>query len=540
MTLRHLLLPLALLACDKDDTDDSAPVETAEPEASVCEGLGLSEVPFDADGPFGTARRDLAADFTVPLLNGETFTLSEAWTGCDATVFIPHYLPVSTRDNASVWTTGVADLVERSPVNARYLFVVMGASGVDSYGAALQQEIDEYLVTLSEADAAWWGQRLLVVAEPSETTDAWIGGLLESSVGGYGFGIDRAQRIRGLGSLTAVEAFDYDLYNAGEWPWERRLYSAAFEAEYMNFEAAREARLDAVDATLVEVFDGGVIEQYEDTTVTLPDAATLAGFDTLEVDVVMECPDTGAQEAGNCGAWDYLAHLWLWDEATESWLEMARFITTYHRESRWVVDASHALAWLQGGGERQLRYEWAPSWNTQPTGVTLTLRLSNQGKGSAPQEIVPLFTGGNFNSAYNDGREPIDVDIPADAVKVEFVALTTGHGGATQNCAEFCPHQHEFTLGGTVYMQEFPEASTDTGCAEKVSDGVVPNQWGTWWFGRGGWCPGQRVDPFVVDATALATPGGTLTVSYRGLLGGSTPPDDAGSIELRSWLVISK
>ena len=82
---------------------------------------------------------------------------------------------------------------------------------------------------------------------------------------------------------------------------------------------------------------------------SLPSAETMQSYDTLEIDVRMECPDPEKGENWYQGPWDYLAHMWLYDDATEEWLEMARFITTYHRESRWVVDATHALAWLQEG-----------------------------------------------------------------------------------------------------------------------------------------------------------------------------------------------
>ena len=133
-----------------------------------------------------------------------------------------------------------------------------------------------------------------------------------------------------------------------------------------------------------------VYEEYQDGTLGLPDGATMQGFDTMELDIRMECPDTSGVEIGNCGAWDYLAHLWLYDEGEDTWLEMGRFITTYHRESRWVVDATHALAWLQEGGDRTIRYSWAPSWNTQPTGITLSVRLYNQGKGMAPRKLCRL------------------------------------------------------------------------------------------------------------------------------------------------------
>lgn len=40
------------------------------------------------------------------------------------------------------------------------------------------------------------------------------------------------------------------------------------------------------------------------------------------------------------------------------------------------------------------------------------------------------------------------------------------------------------------------------------------------------------------DVTGLVEPGGVATVSCRGLLNNSTPPDGAGNIMLQSWLII--
>ena len=43
-----------------------------------------------------------------------------------------------------------------------------------------------------------------------------------------------------------------------------------------------------------------------------------------------------------------------------------------------------------------------------------------------------------------------------------------------------------------------------------------------------------------VTVTASVTPGQTATLSYRGLRGGSDPPDDSGDIVLSSYLVIER
>ena len=67
---------------------------------------------------------------------------------------------------------------------------------------------------------------------------------------------------------------------------------------------------------------------------------------------------------------------------------------------------------------------------------------------------------------------------------------------------------------------------------------MTPNQYGTWWFGRGGWCPGMQVDPRVFDVTAEAPAGSTATVEYRGMYADRLPPDGSGNVALSAYLVI--
>ena len=40
-----------------------------------------------------------------------------------------------------------------------------------------------------------------------------------------------------------------------------------------------------------------------------------------------------------------------------------------------------------------------------------------------------------------------------------------------------------------------PSAGTQWGCAGRVAAGSVPNEHGTWQYGRAGWCDGQQVGP---------------------------------------------
>ena len=528
---------------DTDSADGDVVVDVVEdlpPAGDICEVLSMPAREFET-GETGRRRHDLAADFELPLMDGSTWSFSENFTGCESYLFVPDNIVYSDLNGASIWEDGVAQLIAESPLNAHYFFV--SVRGTDSAAATslegMQQRVDDALAALSPADAAHWSERIHVVAQRSGALEAWVGSTLSTGVGQLGLAIDRFQRLRGIGSLADVTRYDPDLAAADMWPWERNVSYVTNEARYYNFEAARQAELDAVDATLVNLWQGEVIEQFADMEVELPSAEDMANFDTLEMDVTQHCPNPNALEVGNCGAWDYLAHLWLYsgEGEDETRVELARHITTYHREGRWIVDMTPALVHLRDGGTRRFRWEWAPEWNVQPTATYLTLRFSNQEKGYRPIEIGELWGSKGFNGQYNVDRERIRVPIPDEATRVELWAVITGHGADTQQCAEFCNHQHEFIIGGRSFYEEHPAVGNQEGCREDVDNGTVPNQWGTWWFGRGGWCPGQGVEPFVVDVTDLATPGDELAVDYYGWLGGQEPPDNAGNINMRSYIV---
>jgi hypothetical protein len=369
--------------------------------------------------------------------------------------------------------------------------------------------------------------------------------VLTSGIGATGFVIDRTQRLRGLGSLADVTRTNQAASAAGAWPFEANLAYAAHDAHYLNAEAAHDLALaaDAAAAPPTELvaWDGEVLAEFAETQITLPPPAEMATYDTLVIDIDLRCPNPNIPEPGNCGAWDYLAHLRLLPEdpeSTDAPIELARFITSYHRETRWTLDVSPMLAHLRAGGTRTLRWDFAPSWNTQPTATRLALRLSNRKKGAHPTTAVPLYFGGAFNDTYNASFAPIDVPIPATATRVELYAVITGHGAETSQCAEFCNHAHEFTVNGQPYLKSHPTVGLATGCVPELKNRMVPNQYGTWWYGRGGWCPGQAVTPWVVDLTATVAPGTTAAISYRGLLGGAPPPANAGNIVMSSYLVI--
>ena len=83
---------------------------------------------------------------------------------------------------------------------------------------------------------------------------------------------------------------------------------------------------------------------------------------------------------------------------------------------------------------------------------------------------------------------------------------------------------------------------------ETISQGVIPNQYGTWGYGRAGWCPGQDVAPYVVDITDYVIAGEENVIDYEAcrVSGNScvAPPTCQGDgycpeIAFSSYIIIS-
>ena len=511
----------------------------AEPDAEVvvphCEQLGLPVRDF-VTSTEDASLYAIAQDITIPTSRGDV-VLSELWTGCDNYLFIPDEPQQNGGWPVGIWERDVKALITRLPRNTHVFFtsVSVSTSNILATLAALQEDVVAALVDLGPEEYDWWIERVHYVTVSAKTIGGGIGELMDSP--GWGFGIDRLQRIRFIGSFA-----DQTRHDSGMGWFAPNLSMAANEAVYYNFEALREDQLAAENATVYPVLTGqlaadpGWAGQRTHADVTLPDAATMASFDTLTLDLYLGCQ--GTNEFGDCPPWDYLVYLYLCDEGdpTQCGTEVGRWITTYHREGRWVHDISGLLPLLASGGTRRFAF-----YTQQPYHVTLDLRLSNQGKATRPDEAHYLFTGGTFNATYNDTFDATQVAIPADAVKVELATVITGHGMESPgNCAEFCNTTHHFTVNGTENTLDFnPWISDQSGCMNQVDQGTVPNQYGTWWYGRSGWCPGKEVQLVMTDVTAQVTPGTDATIDYHGYYNGSDYTGSA-NIRMRSWLVISK
>ena len=557
--------------------DEGSADDTGEPVTSdLCADLGLSVQEFQ-DVEDDDTLYAVAADITLETTTGP-WTLSEAWTGCEVYLFIPSDPRQAVGYANGIWERNgdTRQLFDDLPLNTQLFFLASAGteSGREEAFESLQSGLDSAYERMDAETRAWWEARVHLVEGRARTQPGWLGDTLTSP--NWGTAIDRFQKIRYIGSFADPQRYDSSI----GW-FAPNLSMAAWEAVYYNFEAERADALDADGATVVSVFDGDLCSGSVEATATLPTADELAAFDTLTVDLTMGCDGEG--EYGTCPAWDYMAYLYACDydaddnpyaatactsgdtlpgtcsspqgttsDATYTCndegtgydnlscscnTEVGRWITTYHRIGRWSYDISAYLPLLARGGEQRFQFQ-----TSGPYVLDMDLRLSNQGKEARPEEITYVFAGGGIYPGSNDLYEPVTVTIPADATKVELATVISGHGADSNNCGEFCDMHHHFTVNGDEDREivvEFPESTTLWGCQQQVEEGTIPNQYGTWWYGRAGWCPGKEVPTDMWDITDQVTPGEDATFTYRALFEGAEYTGYSTN-RMHAWLVISR
>ncbi len=527
---------------DAGATDDDVAVADTGPTVPTCG----PQAAFDLTAT-GTTPGTRVGDLTLPTLDGD-WNLAQSWTGCDSYVFV-FTAPGSQYSAAqAVWKSSASDLLKNSPKNVHYFFGSYEADDATA-AATVQTQKDRFDTALAalpaEKQAAWAGRLHFLSVVPFNLAN-WLGAALQKA-GVFGLAIDRQQQWREIGGISNLKSLMYEVQRAD------------YEAKNALAEAADHATVVQLWTQTNGGNGWGPPKVYAD--VTLPNASQMAQFDTATLDMAHSC--TGGLDA-NCPDWDREAYMNLCDQTTETAAsvamacqtgtdtlacgcvkpdgrssvgtracaadgksyggcecpcdtEFARQITSYKRQGRWLTDVSAMLPLLKNGGKVRFRYDTPDGWL-----LTTSLRLSTAAKATRPTTLVPLWHGEQYDEKYNSLFKPIDVAVPATAKVVKIVALITGHGSGTDtlNCAEFCPHEHIFSVGGKTFTKTHALAGTPAGCQQQAVTGAIPNQYGTWPYGRAGWCPGMDVAVWSADITAAVKPGTTATLSYQALLNG--------------------
>ncbi|MBM4784211.1 MAG: hypothetical protein GQE15_41605 [Archangiaceae bacterium] len=292
------------------------------------------------------------------------------------------------------------------------------------------------------------------------------------------------------------------------------------QAHYFNFEFDREQRLRAEPARIINVLDGGLLQptsdgQVADVVIPLPTEQERVAWDTLEVDLLDDCPthtncDTGRISLSRCSPGL---------DGGADCNEFARW--TSGRRGRWVTDVSSMLPLVAADADGLGRFRIETGSGPQAI-VSLSFRLLDRARGTRAATAIPLWTGGLIGSPeYEASHQPIELDVPADASKVELFTILTDRSSWRRH--------HSFIINGVA----FDRAPDETWCTQYLPRGLIPNQEVyVAWNG----CRGFEVTPEVTDVTSAIRRGERNTITYAAI----GVPSTLDPVRLASWLVISR
>ena len=487
----------------------------------------------------GNARMDTVAHFSVPTLDG-TWSFRNEWNGEDVYIFLFKYTDASGNGNNADWSKNPGSMIRQLPDNAHLFY----GSFDNSYNNDVKARKTAVQNALNADEELKWKDRIHYIDQDMSTASGGLGDLISNWNSLY-YGIDRFQRAREIGSIYAWTSQTNDIIH---WAYEARMYNYEFPTE------VRETDPNVHSVTVVDElwhsggWSGGYTSTYENVSINLPNNIT--SYDTLEVFHEHACEERRNRYAksdgsyGGCHEWDYLAYMKICDRdnASKCGTEFMRWITTYGREGRWLTDITPYLFMLEENDVRTFKYQGANKGT-----MTVKLLFSDWGIGERSSSGEQVFTGGQFRGEYNNEsqyKRQHNFSALADYHSVKIVATITGHGFNQDqaNCAEFCDHEHHYYLNGNTAYEWHPIVSDSQGCEKEVDRGVVANQFGSWPYGRAGWCAGQDVKQWTYDITDWVDNSTTNNLRYKGLFNGQeyVPQDtNGGGREIRAniWLV---
>jgi len=428
------------------------------------------------------------------------WSFEDTWIGGESYILVP---------SSTLWQQNVkTELIQNSPLNVHYIFL----SNLDSNYEDMLNLKSEFNIVLNQLDSELkdhWLTHLHYSAKKISEYDDWLS---EGLANRQALAINQFQLLQEVGSLANPDGF------IGNY-----LHYLAHEALFYDYEwnALNEdpSTYDEITVFEKEHYTG----DWASTILQLvefPSHEELDNYSGMSIELLRGCPDAnGNYSDQGCDDYDRIARMFICDEDESNCHEAARWITPFDRQPHHLTDISSFISMLKPGGNKIVKFQES-GW---PNSL-LTMRFRfyhDQTVTETPQEFQPMWVGTiPFNPDFDDNTPAMVFNVPDDATKVEFVSYITGHGWGCDgfNCAEFCNSKHIFTINGGVYEFDtsYPEADDNNYCMEleTIIQGVVPNQWGTWGYGRAGWCPGQDVHPMITDITDYISIGDDNVMQY--------------------------
>ncbi|XP_062255672.1 uncharacterized protein si:dkey-256h2.1 [Platichthys flesus] len=485
---------------------------------------GLSQAVFTSEGwnmPIIIKRLNARYDWLSARWGEGSYLLSEAGDGCDPSSSVAGAVAWVSEGNCS-FSTKVQSMA-KSNASGVLVYALPGNPiqdmncVEDECNSSLNIPASMVHLEPSVAQALRFGQKVSLSFQTTPSPNFFIG-------------IDQQ------GALAEMGWFLYPSFSFINW-----------QAQWFDFSSDLQDKLKT-PSEVVSVFNKVQMQGDKGAVASVELPPGSLDFDKLELDASLSCP--GSRDS-SCAHWDHTVQLFVCCDHLGPYcnMELSRWITAFRRGiGRWLTDVSPLIPLLDSHTctFTMKTVPWAMPWI-----VSLNLRFSvsnntgNHTEKLRPFRVMSLYGGGTFDKDYNQRFQPIKFPVPPSAMKVELFTVITGHGSDDNGCGEFCVTSHHFLINSVFNNTRiFDSAGSPLGCAMRVTEGAVPNEHGTWLYGRGGWCDGLQVSPWRVDITEQLDLSGSEsnTVVYFGLFEGRdpNPSQNPGYIIMSSFLVFYK
>ncbi len=240
------------------------------------------------------------------------------------------------------------------------------------------------------------------------------------------------------------------------------------------------------------IANGGGSSREEQTVVSFPDANQT--FSKILMSFELGCPND------KCDWWDRLGSVFIQDSEGKK-IEISRFITPYRVGAEWQIDVTDLRPLLTGSKTMSVFIDtWASPGSENGDGWLVTVKFNFfKGNPVKPVKKVLSIISPRYSDEYGRGSA---IDIISDlrlreqtSSDIKVVSFITGHGqGNTDYCAEFCPKDHAIFINGSRYKKKIWRDDCDRTITLGPQKGNMDTP-------RAGWCPGSKVDPWIISTS---------------------------------------
>ncbi|UNY99895.1 hypothetical protein MQE36_05980 [Zhouia spongiae] len=221
----------------------------------------------------------------------------------------------------------------------------------------------------------------------------------------------------------------------------------------------------------------------------------------IKLILTFECPE---KDSMRCADWDYVDHINVIPENSDTKYEVARMLTPYGGRFQkdwifqWEVDVTDFSEILRNEVVVDYIHTGYEDNKTRGWKVTVDFEITYGTPVAKPLAIHKIYDG---NYSYGDTSDPIENHLKPVSLKANAATAfskvkvhQTGHGMDANGCGEFCDKWRDILYNGEVVNHK--------DIWMKCGDNPLYPQAGTWIFDRANWCPGYLLQPdeVLIDA----------------------------------------